>query len=240
MPKTRTFSIWCPKGDQCTKKGKSMGNFPSEQAARDRLYSHLSESPYHDKLTEKQIEKLVEQAEVEYYDHEESEPSRPSKKAKLASPTRAPPPVLKPRERSSDPTARSSGVGGGTSAAARQEQLEQDALDDCMQEVASLAAEKAAEAVVARLQPQHPPSSALASAVLDQAAAAVAPIIPGDEDVVTLPRAKLLSIADHMARAEHAARQAARVASAAAMSFSSEADVLAAAQATLRELCRPR
>lgn len=58
------FSIWCPLGDRCKKRGKCLATTIDEENARARLLAHLYGSPDHSDLTHEQREMICAEAEV--------------------------------------------------------------------------------------------------------------------------------------------------------------------------------
>ena len=77
MPAKRKFTTWCPFGDKCTKRGKQLGCFKSAEDARNALFNHLDGSTYHQDLSNKEIDKAVQKAEVEFWDEDEDDQERP-------------------------------------------------------------------------------------------------------------------------------------------------------------------
>lgn len=73
MATTTCWTIWCPLGQQCSKKGRQLGRFASEDAARQHLYNHLAMSGYHSDLSDTHIAEVVQNAEVSHWTEIEGE-----------------------------------------------------------------------------------------------------------------------------------------------------------------------
>ena len=254
MPSQKIHTVWCPFGDDCTKKGKQLGKYHSDRGARDALLKHLETSPYHKKLTDKQIDSVVDKATVESWAQEwssdDDDDHKGAKGSKKESSAKRDEPKVK-RSRSSPLTPpqppQGSGAASSQQAGEPAERLGSSRVAAAMQKVAHTAAHEAVAAMTKQLQtqqqhqqqqqPEQMVSVSSAARELDDAAATALAMDPAGA-MISISRSKLELLADTTARAEHAARQAARVASAAAMSFSSEADVLAANLQSIRDCLR--
>ena len=260
MPKVRQWTIWCPFGQNCTKRGKRLGNFNSDADARAALKNHLENSPYHDDLDKKTIEKAVEDEQTQFWDEDikEEPASKKPKVDKVRSPSRGPggsdrrdPPPRRPAEQYQRRQAAAAAAAGDGK---KEQQKPDPPMPSLLKEVADKAAKEAVAALLQQQQeqqqqqpqqqsPSTPASlvgsgSALAVATqqLDIAAAAAQVVDPAD--MLSVPRKHVEAIVDAAMRLEHSARQASRVGTAASQSFSAEADILAASLASLRDIMR--
>lgn len=63
---------FCPKGDECSKKHARLGNDATEEAARERIYNHLTTSTYHVGIvSDEEARMLADGADVQFEDYEE-------------------------------------------------------------------------------------------------------------------------------------------------------------------------
>ena len=71
MPfKVKMYTIRCPRGQECTKGTSMLKKSRSQTEVMDALYCHLTNSPYHDKLSKDDCVDLVRSAKVESWDEE--------------------------------------------------------------------------------------------------------------------------------------------------------------------------
>ena len=61
---------YCPAGDVCSKGGKTLGGFWSESRARDAIFSHLRNSPYHC-LSKEEASDGADMAELQCHEEDE-------------------------------------------------------------------------------------------------------------------------------------------------------------------------
>ena len=61
------FHIWCPLGEECSKKGRMLAKHANEDAVRAALLNHLQQSPYHQEVPEEEKVSLAASADVEIW-----------------------------------------------------------------------------------------------------------------------------------------------------------------------------
>ena len=206
MPRT-IFGIWCPDHHVCKFGTKMFCKGPSEEDVRYRLLQHLQSAPCHKDLDEDQCKIFADEAEVKSWDEQASDDwveEGPAKRQKQ-----------QPKQPSEPPPAKIPMPPSEAPALAR---LVENAVARGLAAVgAGMSSSSSSGEVMIPPPPPHPPM----------------PLSRTNEDFVTVPRAMLHAILDHCDRAEHAARQAARLANSAALAFDSEANHIAAAKASV-------
>ena len=61
------YAIWCPRGDECTKRGRMLCKFDDEEKTRSFLFNHLVSSPYH-QLGDEEATQLARETAIEAWD----------------------------------------------------------------------------------------------------------------------------------------------------------------------------
>lgn len=142
---------YCPMGDLCSKKGRTLGGFWSEARARDAIFTHLRNSPYHG-LSKDEAMDAADVSELQCHDWAEedeveeallkpkTQPRRPRSPERMVADSRK-------RARHTGSASSSSGVlvrGGGVAAPASLDQAIRDQTKNAIIFTRSMAkAEKA-------------------------------------------------------------------------------------------------
>lgn len=118
------YYSWCPHGDLCAKKGKTLGGYWTEARARQAVFNHLRSSSYHMFEQETaQMEADLAHVETHTWDPEKDEdgtwqpPAR--KRPAPAEPSGPPPSSMARRHRSSAPAESSSASSKASSVVSR-------------------------------------------------------------------------------------------------------------------------
>lgn len=201
------FGIWCPDHIACKSGTKMLFKGTSEEDVRYRLLQHLRSAPCHKDLDEEQCKIFADEAEVKSWDEQASDDwveEGPAKRQRQ-----------QPKQPSEPPPAKIPMPPSEAPALAR---LVENAVARGLAAAGAGQSSSSSSAELMLPPPAPPPSLHMSRT---------------NEDFVTVPRAMLGAILDHCDRAEHAARQAARLANSAALAFDSEANHIAAAKASV-------
>ena len=68
------WAIWCPRGDECSKKNRVVAKGTTQEDVRERLEQHLRDAAGHEHIDEHEIELVASRAETAEWD--ENEPTR--------------------------------------------------------------------------------------------------------------------------------------------------------------------
>jgi len=260
------YGIWCPRGKDCTKAGKMLAKGRSDEAVRYKLWEHLSWSPYHEGLGEKERQSICRDAETSVWDEPEDQEcqgheqqmakKKEEDKAEQAAAEKKEKKKRRRKSRSRSPSARKRSPSRTPSAkkepgssSASHEGLLKVCKDMIQRELSNLpavvaAAQSAASAAAAAAQARTP-LAATANAVAATTAGSLLAIRGGlssgsgsgsGSGSYTLGQQAMEELCDTVQRAEHAARQAARIAIAANQAFESEANSLQASVLAIRRL----
>ena len=232
MEQKQVWAIWCPLGDDCSKKRKQLAKATDQDTVRHKLLEHLMNSPYHN-MEKEEAERMVAEAETQTWQevvNPEEEP-KPKKKRKREEEDEAP-----------------SGASGGQVAAAAQQPTTPPYgegaypaplvfTNKAKQELAS----DVAKQVMSQLQQLNSSTSSSSGgpasvgggvggqlAVLAKEARKA--VLPG----LSLSHEEANMVCEALARAEHATRQAHRISTAAAAAFSQEANCIAECLANIK------
>lgn len=211
------FGAYCPMGQSCSKKGRLLAKHLDEAAARAAVAHHINNSPYHADLDWEQKRALIEAAAIPFWDEEEEEAHQQEEHEGVA--------IGAKRYRKSSDAPRREGTASSSSAG-----LDADAI-------ASAVAAGVQQVMVHQMQQQQqhmlqtqPPAQVALHAF------SARPPPPSDD--VLVPRPLIQLIIEHLSRAEAAAMQGARVASAASAAFEQERAVIADCAMALHRLLR--
>lgn len=221
------FAIWCPRGDECTKKGKMLCKFADEQKTRSFLFNHLVSSPYHG-LTEDDARAYAENADIEQWNEEDAE--EPEVKDEMLEQDE----VVdedddgepwgkrfkgssKGKGKGKDKNYKGKGKGKGIKGMTKDD-ISSAVASGLEQGLARIA--QAQGAASSAIMPAQTPASAMIS------------------DSITISKTTLLRICDHLQRAEDTCMQSARVAQAAVNVFEREGQNLNAARQALQGILR--
>ena len=236
------WAIWCPLGDECKKGNKMVAKARSEKEVRDRLLAHLYGAPPHHDLSEEERKDWTARAETKTWEEEWEEEKEQEQEA--AEPEEQEEEVAEPEPK------RFKGKDKGKGKSKEKSKGKGSGKGKDKGAIGKGPVVMPAQAAIA---------NAVASGV--QQALALLPSGQGQgqgqeqgqwqgqeqgqgqgqgqrHDKVLISRARLQECADHLGRAEAAARQAARISSAAANAFEQEANNLQSVRISIEGVAR--
>lgn len=221
---------WCPLGEKCSRKGRQLCKFDTEEKVRTVVYNHLTNSPYHfSDVSEEEARNLADNAEVKSWEEEE-EQDEEVKEPELQGydeeedeqlGTDEPPAKLlrvhkgdKGKGKAEKGKGKYNDKGKGKGKEGFYKGITKDDLTSAVASGMALALQSQANASSSSIVPQQSSFG-----------------IPGQD--ITMSSAKLKSIIDNINRCEASARSSARVADAAVAVFTKEADAMADARRSI-------